>query len=650
MLRVDDINKSADIAKLPRIYAFGEFEIDIVEESLRRNGEKLSINRRTFGVLRQLVQRSGQIVSKQDFFDTVWADAFVEDNSLTVAMTTLRKLLGDDPKQPKFIENLPRKGYRFIGEATKVNHVLNQVRNGHYTAPIPASQVATGHFFRDRKFFFLILVVSLLSFSAVLGLNYVGSPNFGGLSASSDQIESIAVLPFENPDADIEYLSDGLAESIINDLSKLPNLRVISRNSVFQFKNKEKDLQTIGRELNVRAVLTGRLVRSGDSLVISAELTDLRNNRQIWGRQYDRKIVDALELQRDIARDVSEKLRSTSTEEQRQFAQRQAKSPEAYQLYLKGHFFWNKRTEEGYAKAVEFFNQALEKDPTYALAYVGLANVYAQASFKYITTTDERLALVKGALNRVLEIDGNLGEAYAALALTQSFYEWDWTGAEQNYKRAIELNPNYATARHWYADFLALNGRFDESLAEYDRALALDPLSHPIQTDKGMAYLYARQPEHAIAHLERLQKINPDYARTYGFLSTAYALSGRFEESIQALATNATLEAKNYELAGQPTPDVSEIVAALRNGLSSGGAVGFRQATLTRQLSENPDPWGLATIYAQLGKKDKAFEQLEKAYLGRHASLCYIKARPDLDPLHDDPRFTDLVRRVGLPE
>ncbi len=629
--------------------------MNLTDETLWQNGEKLRINRRSFQILYLLVERAGQIITKQEFFDTIWKDTFVSDNSLTVTMTTLRKVLGDDAKDAKFIENLPRKGYRFIGEV-KVGGdepPIVQVEEENIIAPVadveeqniiaPTADVGKKKVFKNRKVLFGISAACLMVI-VVLGFNYYGFSRLRSSSANALQIESVAVLPFENQNPDTEYLSDGLTESVINNLSALSNLRVISRNSVFQYKNKPTDSMTVGRELNVNAVLTGRFSQRGDDLTVNAELTDVRDNRQIWGRQYSRKASDEFALRQEMARDITEALRSKITSQERQrLAKGETDNPEAFRLYLKGRFYWNKRTDEGFEKAVQFFNQALEKDPTYALAYVGLASCYLSGNFKYTDTSAKRVAMVEAAMQKALEIDDTLGEAYAVLAINKCYYEWDFASAEREYKRAVELSPNYATAHHWYADFLAMTGRFDESFAEYDRALKLDPLSLAVNTDLGLTYYYARQSDVAINHLNKLKEIDPNYARTYLFLGQIYKGENMFEDSIAAYHNYSTLT-------GDDTQESIKRSEILGDSFKTSGAKGYWKKSLEFALENKGfNTVQMATIYAQLGERDKAFELLEKGYNGRDTVLLWLKVSPEFDSLRSDPRFDDLMRRVGLP-
>lgn len=645
MLKTEDITSSPET---PRFYRFGEFQMDLTDETLWQNGGKLRINRRSFQVLRLLVERAGQIVTKQEFFDTVWTDTFVSDNSLTVTMTTLRKVLGDDAKDAKFIENLPRKGYRFIGDVkiggNSVPVETEKIEKENITVPTIAAAEKAG--FKSRKVVIAISAVCLLFLAVALGFKYFGfAPR--AFSTNALPIESIAVLPFENQNADTEYLSDGLTESVINNLSGLPNLRVISRNSVFQYKNKPTDSPTVGRELNVNAVLTGRFVQRGDDLTISAELTDVRDNKQIWGRQYNRKDGDAFALQEEIARDISEILRKQTTgEQQQQLAKRETDSPEAFRFYLKGRYQWNKRTHDSFIKAIEFYNQAIDNDPTYAPAYVGLASCYLSVDAEYVGTREERTAVVKAAAGKALEIDPNIGgEVYATLAINSHFNEWDWTTAEREYRRAIELSPNYATAHHWYAEFLATEGRFDESFAEYQRALELDPLSLAVKTDLGLNYYYARQFDRAVEYLEKLKASDPNYMRIHSNLSEVYEQKEMFAESIAENDRGETLN-------GQNSQKLAIYKTSFENSLRTSGGKDYwqKKMELLSVLYGKSQGLAEAKTYSRLGERDKAFELLEKLCGERSPLLVWLKVAPDYDNLRSDPRFADLMSRVGLPQ
>ena len=628
---------------MSHIYQFDEYLLDLKEETLHRNGEKVNINRRTFQVLKLLVERPGEIISKQDFFETVWTDTFVEDNVLTVTMTTLRKALGDDAKQARFIETLPRKGYRFLAKIKIIEEVLLPVQTEESPQIEPTAYVINKPSSKNRKILAAAFGGCLLIFFIIAGFAYFNLRPLKNPQKTTDQIESIAVMPFENQNSDTEYLSDGLTESIINNLSGLSNLRVINRDSVFQYKNKSFDLALAGHDLNVNLVFTGKFEQNGDYLNLSVELTDLRDNRRIWGREYQGGINDSFFLQQRISQDISNSIpRQLNDNDRKRITKRETDNPEAYRLYLKGQYFLNLRTEDSLAKSIDFFNRAIQKDPTYALAYVGLAQSYVLKPDVKINK-DELAAMVQATVNKALDIDDSLGEAYAVLAFNNCFHKWDWDTAEKQYRRAIELNPNDAIARHWFAEFLAMEGKFDESFAEYSRAVELDPLSLAIKTDLGFNYFYARQPDLAIEYLQNLKKINPNYPRIYFYLTYIYQEKKMFNEAIDEFATFYTIQ-DNYTSIWVTNKE------SLKNEVKKGDAKAYWQKMLEfDQKSRTSGPFGLAMYYARLGDKNKAFDYLEQAYTDRNAGINYLKARPELDTLHSDPRFIDLIRRVGIP-
>ncbi len=479
----------------------------------------------------------------------------------------------------------------------------------------------------------------------VLLLALAGSGYWYYAQRSTKQIDSIAVLPFvnESGSVDVEYLSDGMTETLINSLSQLPGLSVKARSSVFHYKGKEISPQTIGNELSVRAILNGRVIQRGDNLTLSLELVDAQTGNQIWGEQYNRKMMELVSLQSEIARDVSNKLRTKLTgAEQQQVAKNYTANTEAYQLYLQGRFYWNKRTDEGGKKAFEYFQQAIDKDPNYALAYIGLAETHLLDRFPDRFVKASALAL------KALEIDPTLGEAHNVLAQIKESGEWNFAEAEKEYKRAIELNPNYATAYHWYAEFLAEMGRFDESFAMYKRALELDPLSLAISTDLGMAYYYARQYDRAIEHLKKLVELDPNYVRTHDYLAKVYEEKGMFEEAITEIE-------KLNALRGEDMQEFTRDKAKVEDALRKSGAKGYWQKILEFnkegiQKGNSVYPPDMAMLYARLGERDEAFRWLEKAYEERSVPLTRLKVSPEWDNIRSDPRFQELLRRIGLPQ
>jgi serine/threonine-protein kinase len=459
-------------------------------------------------------------------------------------------------------------------------------------------------------------------------------------------IKSIAVMPFVNTsgNADLEYLSDGITESLINNLSQLSTLSVKARSSVFRYKGKDVEPQQVASDLKVQAVLNGRVAQRGDNLTISLDLVDGATGNQIWGEQYSRKMGDLATLQGEIARDVSQKLRFRLTNaEETRIVKNQTQNTEAYQLYLQGRYNWNQRTDPATEKAIQYFQQAIDKDPNYAMAYVGLAESYSISDLP----SGERFLKVRAAALKALEIDPTLGEPHASLGGAKDLYEHDLAGAEREYKRAIELNPNYASAYHWYAEFLAEQGRFDESLTNWKKALELDPFSLAIGTDYALEYLfYHREYDQAINYLNKLIEMDPNYVRTHSYLTTVYETIGRYDDAINETE-------KRVALQGMKPEEIATGKRMLADALRAGGPKGYWSKLLEfamQDMKKGEDVPALqfARVYAALGERDEAFKWLEKAFENKETDLAYMKVSPIWDNLRDDPRFADMLRRLGF--
>jgi len=451
-------------------------------------------------------------------------------------------------------------------------------------------------------------------------------------------IDSVAVMPFENQngDADSDYMSDGLTDSIINNLTQLPNLKVIARSSVFRYKGKQTDPLVVAKELGVRAVLTGRILHRDDNLTISTELIDARDNKQIWGERYDRKVSDLLNVQREIAQEIMSNLRlKLSSAEQGQMAKHHTENPEAYQLFLKGRFYWDKRTPEGIQKSIEFFNQAIEKDPNYALAYVGLGDsLFTMGWYKLMNPTTAH-PRAKAAATKALELDPKLGEAHTTLAMVKAMYEWDWAGAEKEFKQALELNPRYPTAHHRYSLFLPIVGRLDEAVAEAKKARELDPLSLIINENVGDILILARRYDEAEQQLLKTIELDPNFDVAHQTLSQVYDAKGMYEKSLEEAFRN------------NPTD-----LAQVKKDYAQSGIQGIwrkqLQFLLDRAKTGEARSFSIARFYARLGDKDKAFEWLDKAFEDRTIQLTYFVADPRWDSIRSDPRYAAMLQRVGL--
>jgi TolB-like protein/Tfp pilus assembly protein PilF len=589
-----------------RIYEFGPFCFNAKERLLLCHGETVPLTPKALEILSILLLNRGHLVEKSYLIKQVWPDTFVVDANLAQNIFMLRKALQEHPHEPQFIETIPKRGYRFIAPVRELD------------------EEAAASAAREDP------------------LEPTGGARDEGGRTPQSEIKSLAVLPFTNESVDenAEYLSDGITESIINMLSQLPALRVMARATIFHYKGKTVDPRAVGRELRVQAVLEGRVLRLGERLIIRTELIDALDGRHLWGAQYDRAPANVFEVQEEIAREISAKLQiKLSGTEQRQLAKRYTENIEAYHLYLKGRFHWRKHTEEGLTRGIEYFEQAIRLDPCYALAYAGLADSYYRLSNMYLSPR-ECYPKAKAAALKALEIDHLLAEAHTSLAFIKFRYDWDWPGAEEESQVAIELNPGYALARTGYGVFLMLMGRFDEAMIELLLAQQLDPLSLWMNVSFGMNLYLSRQCDQAIEHYQKTLEIDPNFFSAHYALGRAYALKGNFAGAIGEL----------------------EEACSLDNSTAMFGSLGYAYAASgkrdkalkilnkLKQLSRQHyvSPYTQALIYTGLGENDRAFEWLEKAYADRNDFLVWLKVDPELDRLRADPRFTDLLRRVGF--
>jgi len=460
----------------------------------------------------------------------------------------------------------------------------------------------------------------------------------------SEAIDSIAVLPFVNVgnNADAEFLSDGISDSLVNSLSQLPNLKkVIPFSSVLRYKGRQIDPQAVGRELNVRAVLTGRLVERGDDLLIIAELVEVKDNKRLWGGQYNRKSADILNLQGEIAREISEKLRLKLTGEQKErLTKPQTESAEAYQLYLQGRYYWHKFTDEALIKSGEYFQRAIEKDPNYALAYAGLADSYSAMAFFGQMPPKEAWRKSEEAAVKALAIDDALGEAHFALAVVKTWYDWDWPGGEREFKRAIELSPEFAESHALYASLLDAKGRFDEAIAEAKRSQEVDPLTTHYRADAGHILYHARRYDGAIEEYRKGLEKNPDSTEAHSGLGEVYVEQGRYEAALAEMLKARPLVKSPRRLAriGAVYAAAGKRDEAIKILEEVKGLTGERY-----DLGAH-----IAAIYAALGDKDQAFAWLDNAYEAHTFVLIELKVNPMFDPLRSDPRYADLLGRMRL--
>lgn len=629
---------------LSRFYRFGEFTVDVEQKVLFRDATRLSLTPKVFDTLMILVENAGRIVEKEVLMNRVWPDTNVEEANLTFNIQQLRKALGDNARQPLFIETIARRGYRFIAD---IEGPLDRSDVASIKEPVVASEFPL-ETVRPKRQAGKILVAAI-AIVAVLAAGVWWLRSRSSHQAPPAGRAMLAVLPFQNLTGDTsqDYFSDGLTEEMITQLGNLDpqRLGVIARTSVMHYKNSQEPLEKIGRELGVQYVLEGSVRRDSDKVRITAQLIQVKDQTHLWSREYDRELSHLLLLQEEIAQEVAGEITLTLGDTQkRTSAQRQASlSPntyEAYDLYLKGLYFFNKRTGAGFAQAIDYFQQATTKDPNYARAYAGLADCYALMGAYSGQPQTEFAPRARAAALRAVEVDDHLSEAHTALALVVQNYDWDWETAEKEFRRAIELDPNYATAHHWYAEHLTWRGRFDEALRESERARQLDPLSLIIAADNGAILYYSRQYDRAIAQFQAVRQMDPNFPRAY-MIDQAYEQKGLYADAV----INVERLEENY----RDSPwTLAEMVYAYGRSGQRERAQRALEKLLKLDRRQQVEPATIFTAYLGVDNKDQAFVYLEKAYTQHSSNLVTLKVEPRFDPLRSDARFQEMQRRVGL--
>jgi len=609
--------------------------LDVAAGELRKSGILIKLQPQPFRVLLLLAERAGTVLTREEIQQHLWSEStFVDfEHGINFSINQIRGALADNAERPRYIETLPRRGYRFIATVECLPEIVE---------PKPSVKAAGAPPWRSALVAGLLAILLVGSYFAWRRIRPPAPTPLGRIM--------LAVLPFQNltGDPEQEYLTDGVTEEMITQLGRMQpeRLGVIARTSAMHYKNTQKRADEIGRELGVDYLLEGSVRRANDRVRISAQLIRVRDQTHLWAADYDRDDRDILALQSDVAKAIGRQIELKLTPEQlARFADKRQVNPECYDLYLKGRYYLNKRTEEGFKKAVEYFRQAIEKDPNYARAYAGLADSY---SFLGDTTYGvrsprETMPKAKAAAMKALELDETLAEAHTSLAAIQETFEWEWSSAEKEYKRAIELNPGYATAHHWYAVYLAQMGRLDESIAEMRRAEEDDPLSPIISENTGLMFYFARHYDQAIEQYRKAFELDPNLVIAHYDLGRAYARKGLYDEAIAEFQKAVKLSG------GQPL-----YVA----GLASAYGVAGRKAQAIKIVKELKDrskleyvsPYEIALVYVSLGETNHAFEWLEKAYQERSSFKDELRAAPELDGLRSDPRFDDLLKRMRLPQ
>ena len=561
---------------------FDIFELDADAGELRKQGTRMKLQEQPFQMLQVLLQRPGEVVTREELQQKIWpSDTFVDfDHGINNAIKRLREALGDAAETPHYIETLPRRGYRFIGKI-------------------------------ERE-----------------------TPKF----------RSLAVLPLENlsRDPQQEYFAEGLTEALITTLAKIGELRVVCRTTAMLYKDVHKPLREIARELEVDAIVEGTVLRAGHRVRITAQLVDPAKESHLWAESYERHLRDILDLQAEVAQAIAREIQVKLTpQEQAQLAQSHPVDPEAYEAYLKGRYHWNRRSREGLPKGVQYFQEAIAKDPAYAAAYAGLADCLSGLSNYNFVAPDEGCGKAKKLALQALELDPSLGEAHASLAWVHTWYDYDFVAAEREFERSLELNPRYATAHQFFGFYLGMMGRYEEAYTEIKRAIRLDPLSSVFEWSLGFVYWMARRYDQAIEQTAKALELDPGFAPAHALRCWAA------QHTAPELAVDAAQNAVRC------SPGAVMYLATLGESYAAAGNPQEAQKMLDHlhDLSKQQyvTPYFLARIYAALGRKEEALHSLEAGYLERTCSLVFMKVDPRLDELRIEPRFQDLMRRMNFP-
>ena len=605
-------------------FRIGEWLVSPALNQISRNGTNARIEPKAMRVLVYLAEHPG-VVSKDQLISAAWPDVFVSDDVLSGCISALRKTMCDDARRPKIIETIHKGGYRLLLPAERVNGSgAGQI--------VDAAKVLTSQLSRTRR---LAIALAVLLIAALLI----------ALAWPRRQYDSVAVLPFTegSDDSATQYLSDGIAEQVVNDLSQVSTLRVMAWATVCRYHQHDVDVRAVGRELGVKAVLSGSLLRDGDRLVLRTELIDVTRGSQLWGKQYDENVADAPKLQQQISQDIAANLRVRLTEsEQERIQRRYSASPPAYELYLKGRFFWDKRTKQGLEQAIDYFQQAIHSDPNYALAYAGLADSYALLDDWGETAPRDSFPKARAAAEKAIALDDSLAEAHVSLAMVRESYDWDWAGAEQEFKRAIELNPNYATAHQWYGLFLASMGRFTEAEAQVRRARELDPLSAIVNMALPEVYTWEHRADDAIPEYKKIIAMDPAFPGARGNLAYLYEEKHMYAEAFEEQQRNSALT------------DDADFMRRLQKIYAASGYEAMVREELKKELEDRAQgkygkALGIASYYAMLGDEAHALEWIEKGYEERSSGMEYLAVDPQFDALRSNPKYQYWLGVLNLP-
>jgi TolB-like protein/DNA-binding winged helix-turn-helix (wHTH) protein len=650
----------------------GLFEIDLSSGQVHKHGRRLPLQEQPFRVLAMLLERPGEVVTRQELQTRIWpADTYVGfDEGLNTAIRKLRTVFGDTAGSPRFIETLPRRGYRFIAPVSEVAAAdRSPVQSAamvdgedHPAGPALAEQTMEGRTaagdqnqavkpWSSRRY----LAVAAVLLFAIAILAYVVHERRTPSTAAT-QRAMLVVLPFQNLSNDVgqEYFSDGLTEETITDLGQLSpeNLGVIARTSAMAYKHTGKTVSQIGRELGADYVLEGSVRRQGERARVSAQLIRVSDQTHLWAESYDRELKDLLDVQDNLGRAIAEQVRANLTPEQQiELSKKHTVNPEAYDLYLKGRFYWNQRTPDAVKASITYFQQATAADPNFALAYAGVADAYNISNIIGLYSPRESFPQARAAAMRAIELDPSLAEAHAALGMEKSHYEFDFPGAEKEFLKAIEVNPNSTYAHLFYSNcFLLPMGRTSQAIAENKRAVELDPLSLPINNFMGMTYMFAGDYEHANQQFQHTIAMDPSFPLAHEYFSWFLTATGKYEESIK--------EREKSEVLGGTSPEnASAEATVMLRAFKTGGETNFwkKHLELELQATKKPAPYVsaslLARAYTLAGENDEAFLWLDRAYDQREGQdIALLKVDPDYRTLHNDPRFPAFLKKLGLPQ
>jgi TolB-like protein/DNA-binding winged helix-turn-helix (wHTH) protein len=644
----------------------GVFEIDLKAFELRKHGLRLKLAEQPFQILAILLEQPGEVITRDELRERLWpGDTFVDfDHGLNNAVMRLREALGDSPEKPRFIETLPKRGYRFIAPVEEIHTASKPILGGEpqansstiLHAPDAPAPLSADHELGSRsnphtwlklpRIALLSAAVLVFAILSDLAVHFVRGWESGKINPAHNM--SLVVLPLENlsGDSDQDYFADGMTDELTANLAKIRSLRVISRSTAMAYKGTHKPLSEIARDLKVDAVVEGTVLKAGSRVRITAELVQVSTDHHLWADTYESQLGDVLALQNRVSSAIVDQIRiNLSPEDKQRLAKNPSVSPAAYEDYLKGRYYWNRRSAEGFTKAIGYFEDATRRDPQYALAYAGLADCYGiiGATIYGSLPAAEAAPKAKAAAIRALEIDPTLAEAETSLATAKFNYDWDWAGAAQGFQHAIQMDPRYATAYQRYSLYSIAMGRFDESLEQIKKARELDPLSISINSSLGWRLYLARQYDRSITQLRDTLELDPSYEWAHFILGQAYEQKGEFN------LARAELQ-KAVELSHNSPLMISALAHADALSGNQEEALRLLQQLAAQSRKQYVSPFYVAVVYVALGKTETAMDWMDKAFADRSNGLVFLKVEPELDPLRSNPRFVALQRKLNFPD